>query len=112
MSTWPDLVTASLIGTERAAVPPAAISGLPAWADAPVDNPGPDNPFPDDPRDPAAVLLDRAALLTVARRAGRPPAHAEPLPAAEPDAAPAVSPAAGHRLARMLRGEHPDLLTE
>jgi hypothetical protein len=58
------------------------------------------------------VLLDRAVLLTVARRAGRPPEHAEPLPAAEPDPAPAVSPAAGHRLARMLGGEHPDLLTE
>jgi len=58
------------------------------------------------------VLLDRAALLTVARRAGRPPEDAEPLPVAEPDPAPAVSPAAGHRLARMLGGEHPDLLTE
>jgi hypothetical protein len=58
------------------------------------------------------VLLDRAALLTVARRAGRLPEHAEPLPAAEPDPAPAVSRAASQRLARMLAGEHPDLLTE
>ena len=112
MSTWPDLVTASLIGTERAAVPPAAISGLPAPADAAMDNPVPDNPFPDNPRDPPALLLDHAALLTVARRAGQPPGHAEPLPAAEPDPAPTVSPGAGHRLARMLGGEHPDLLTE
>ena len=79
-------------------MPPAAIPALPTLADA--------------PEDPAAVLLDRAALLTVARRAGRPPEQAEPLPAAEPDPEPAVSPAAGRRLARMLAGEHPDLLTE
>ncbi len=98
MSTWQDLVTASLIGTERSAVPPVAVPGVPTPADAPAD--------------PAAILLDRAALLTVARRGGRPPEHAEPLPAAEPDPAPAVSPAAGHRLARMLGGEHPDLLAE
>jgi hypothetical protein len=81
VSSWPDLVTASLIGTERTGVP-------------------------------AALLLDRAALLTVARRGGRPAGHAEPPPAAEPDPAPAVSPAAGRRLARMLGGEHPDLLAE
>jgi len=98
VSTWQDLVTASLIGTERSAVPPVAVPGVPTPADAPAD--------------PAAILLDRAALLTVARRGGRPPEHAEPLPAAEPDPAPAVSPAAGHRLARMLGGEHPDLLAE
>jgi hypothetical protein len=56
MSTWQDLVTASLIGTERAAVPLVAIPGVPTQADAPAD--------------PAAILLDRAALLTVARRGG------------------------------------------
>ena len=98
MSTWQDLVTASLIGTERSAVPLVAVPGVPSPADAPAD--------------PVATLLDRAALLTVARRGGRPAEHAEPLPAAEPDLAPAVSPAAGRRLARMLSGEHPDLLTE
>jgi hypothetical protein len=98
MSTWQDLVTASLIGTERTAVPPVAVPGVPIPADAPAD--------------PAAILLDRAALLTVARRGGRPLEKAEPPPGAEPDPAPAVSPAAGHRLARMLSGEHPDLLTE
>ena len=64
----------------------------------------------DAPADPAAILLDRAALLTVARRGGRPPEQAEPPPVAEPDPAPAVSRAAGHRLARILSGEHPDLL--
>jgi hypothetical protein len=62
--------------------------------------------------DPAGVLLDQAALLTAARRAGRPAGHAKPLPAAEPDRRPLLSPAAADRLAWMLRGEHPDLLTE
>jgi Family of unknown function (DUF5691) len=63
-------------------------------------------------QDPAAVLLDRAALLTAARRAGRRPGQADPLPAAGPDDRPVVSPDAGRRLARMLRGEYPDLLAE
>ena len=98
MSTWHDLVTASLIGTERSVVPAPAIPGLP--------------PAEDDTGDPAAVLLDRAALLTAARRAGRRPDHAEPLPVCEPDPRPAVSPAAAIRLAGMLSGGHPDLLTE
>ena len=114
MSTWQDLVTASLIGTERAEVPAATVPGLPGPADAAPDIPFPDNPALDSPvpYDPAALLLDRAALLTVARRGGRLAGQAEPLPAAEPDPAPAVSPAAGRRLARMLGGEHPDLLAE
>jgi Family of unknown function (DUF5691) len=100
MSTWQDLVTASLIGTERSEVPPAGIPGLltpdPAAA----------------PQDPAGVLLQRAALLTAARRAGRRPGQADPLPVAEPDDRPAVSTEAGRRLARMLGGQHPDLLAE
>ena len=104
VSTWQDLVTASLIGTERTGVPDAAVPGLPGPGGARPDTPAPD--------DPAALLLDRAALLTVARRGGRPAGQAEPPPAAEPDPAPAVSPAAGRRLARMLGGEHPDLLAE
>jgi hypothetical protein len=87
MSAWQDLVTASLIGTERAAVP-------------------------DAPADPASDLLDRAALLTAARRGGRRPERTEPLPAAVPDTAPPVSRAAGRRLAAMLGGDHADLLTE
>ena len=98
MSTWHDLVTASLIGTERSVVPAVAIPGLP--------------PAGDDTGDPAAVLLDRAALLTAARRAGRRPDRAEPLPVCELDSRPAVSPAAAARLARMLSGEYPDLLAE
>jgi Family of unknown function (DUF5691) len=97
MSTWQDLVTAALIGTERSRVPVVAVPGVPS---------------PAEPGDPAALLLDRAALLTVARRGGRPADRVEPLPAAEPDQAPAVSPAAEHRLARMLGGKYPELLTE
>jgi hypothetical protein len=79
-------------------VPAVAIPGLP--------------PADDDPGDPAAVLLDRAALLTAARRAGRRPDRAEPLPACEPDPRPMVSPVAARRLRRLISGEHPDLLTE
>ena len=104
MSTWQDLVTASLIGTERTGLPDTGVPGQPGPADARRPTQAPD--------DPAALLLDRAALLTVARRGGRPAGHAEPPPAAEPDPAPAASPAAGRRLARMLGGEHPDLLAE
>ena len=80
-------------------VPAVAIPGLP-----PADD--------DDPGDPAAVLLDRAALLTAARRAGRRPDRAEPLPVCAPDPRPTVSPAAARRLRRLISGEHPDLLTE
>jgi len=98
VSTWRDLVTASLIGTERSVVPAVAIPGL--------------HPADDDRGDPAAVLLDRAALLTAARRAGRRPDHAEALPVCAPDPRPAVSPAAARRLRRLISGEHPDLLTE
>ena len=107
MSTWHDLVTASLIGTERSVVPAPAIPGLPpaaelAFAAAAAGEGG----------DPAAVLLDRAALLTAARRAGRRPDRAEPLPVCEPDPRPLVSPAAARRLTRILGGEYPELLTE
>ena len=98
MTAWHDLVTASLIGTERTVVPAVRIPGLPRGED--------------DAGDPAAVLLDRAALVTAARRAGRRPDQAQPLPECENDPRPAVSPAAADRLARMLTGEYPGLLAE
>jgi hypothetical protein len=101
MTSWRDLVTASLIGTERAVVPAVSLPGLPPGAEA-AGGAG----------DSAAVLLDRAALATAARRAGRRPDHAEPLPECDRDPRPAVSPAAGARLERMLRGEYPGLLAE
>jgi hypothetical protein len=100
VSSWLDLVTASLIGTERSVVPPTEIPGVLTGDPGTVT------------QDPAAVLLDRAALLTAARRAGQRPGQAEPLPVAEPDYRPAVSQVAGHRLARILGGEYPDLLAE
>ena len=121
MSNWRDLVTASLIGTERAVVPQVEIPGL-----APVDTASAVTPPARLPRslaadeavrepgkapvDPAGVLLDRAALMTAARRAGQRPGPAEPLPACEPDPGPAVSPAAARRLVRIMGGEHSDLL--
>ena len=112
MSAWQDLVTASLIGTERAAVPAVPIPSAPARPRLPriahFRNVRCRMPRPT--RRP--LLLDRAALLTAARRGGRRPERAEPLTAAEPDTAPAVSRAAGRRLARMLSGEHADLLAE
>jgi Family of unknown function (DUF5691) len=126
VNTWHDLVTASLIGTERAPVPPVRIPGWPAPDDPAAGDQGAAKFTPSgvanqaparlDPAemllDPAEVLLDRAALLTAARRAGRAAGHAEPLPAAGPDPRPPVSRAAGDRLAWMLRGTHLDLLTE
>jgi hypothetical protein len=100
MSAWQDLVTASLIGTERAAVPVIPVPGSPSLDGAPAD--------------PAALVLDHAALLTAARRGGRAPGRAEPATgtAAEPETAPVVSQAAGRRLARLLGGEHAELLPE
>jgi hypothetical protein len=66
----------------------------------------------DQDADPAAVLLDRAALLTAARRAGCQPGHAEPPTAPDADPRPPVSITAGRRLARILSGENAELLTE
>jgi Family of unknown function (DUF5691) len=86
-SEWDDLVTAALIGTDRR------------------------------PRHEPADLLDRAAVLTAARRAGRLPgrlpgrATKTAVTAAE-DPRPAVGAAAAERLARMLRGTRSDLLPE
>ena len=151
MSKWKDLVTASLIGTERAVVPRVEIPGLatvdtasamaplvrlpgsPGSRDAvrepaagpvgPAEGPvssaeGPvssaEGPvgLAEGPVDPAGMLLDQAALMTAARRAGQRPGPAEPLPGCEPDPGPAVSPAAARRLARIMGGEHSDLLAE
>lgn len=98
--SWETILTAALIGTERAVVPPPPAGFAAAAAAAKPDS------------DPAGALLDQAALLAVARRAGRPVSKAEPPEPAEPTPRPAVSQAAGRRLARILNGENPDLLVE
>ena len=96
MSEWQAVLTAALIGSERAVVPP----------------PPPALPTTERAADPAAALLDQAALLTVARRAGYRAETAEPLAVAADDGSAAVSEAAGHRLARILGGENAELLHE
>jgi hypothetical protein len=67
--------------------------------------PPPPTAFSQAAADPAAALLDHAALLTVARRAGRRPERAGSPAPAGPDPRPLVSHAAGRRLARILAGD-------
>jgi hypothetical protein len=86
VTNWQAVLSAALIGSERAVVPPP-----------------PGAPVP--PADPAGALLDHAALLTVARRAGQLAGSAEPPEPAAADPRPAVSAAAGRRLRRILGGE-------
>jgi hypothetical protein len=90
---WQAVLSAALIGSERAVVPPP-----------------PGAPVP--PPDPAGALLDHAALLTVARRAGQLAGTADAPEPAAADPRPAVSAAAGRRLRRILGGENADLLHE
>ncbi|UUU31412.1 DUF5691 domain-containing protein [Streptomyces sp. CA-210063] len=97
-SSWEELVTTALLGTDRR-TPPGSVPGR----DAPV------------------ALLDAAAVETVRRRAGIRPvrAAARPEPVA-PDRRPPLPPAATRRLATMLadrpgtgggrRGAAPDLM--
>ena len=76
---WTELVTTALLGTDR--------RPLPDVADA----------------DPATVLLDRAALHTVSRRAGLLPGPAAPAtPPAPDDPRPALPQAATQRLSMLL----------
>src|SRR5512139_368419 len=83
--SWAGLVTAALLGTQR-------------------------RPLPGD--DPAGALLDRAALLTVRRRAGRRPGAAVPIAPAPDEQTPVVRPRAAARLARMMAGEQVRALPE
>jgi len=100
---WQAVLSAALIGAERAVVPPPPGAPVP-----PADPAG----APVAPLDPAGTLLDHAALLTVARRAGQLAGTAEPPAPAAADPRPAVSPAAGRRLRRILGGENAELLHE
>ncbi|MEU2281333.1 DUF5691 domain-containing protein [Streptomyces sp. NPDC013178] len=98
-STWEDLVTAALLGTDRR-TPPGAIPG----------------------RNAPAALLDAAAAETVRRRAGLRPGRAAPRPEPAPeDPRPALPAAAARRLWLLLadrsgsggggrRGTAPDLM--
>lgn len=93
---WGQFVAAALVGTERQDVPEAAVPGVG----------GPSG------SDPAARLLDGAALLAVQRRAGYVAATADPLEPAPAEDQERVPPPAGQRLARLLDGEHQRLLPE
>jgi hypothetical protein len=80
--SWPDLVTAALVGTDRGA------------------GSGPDG------------LLDSAARLTVARRVGRLPATAIPPDPCEENPRPVTGPAASDRIAAMVAGHRSVLIAE
>lgn len=82
-TTYEDLVTAATVGIAQRPITVTGLAG-PAGAHADVLDP-----------DPAAAVLDAAALLDVARRAGGLAATPVDLPApAPPDGAPELSPAA------------------
>ncbi|AWS45223.1 DUF5691 domain-containing protein [Streptosporangium sp. 'caverna'] len=83
---WEDLVSTALVGTDRRPQAGEAAGEI--------------------------ELLGRAAVHTLRMRAGRRPVASEPLSVAAPEEQPAVSRAAGGRLARILGGEQPRLLAE
>lgn len=94
---WAGLVTAAVLGTDRRPLP--------------VPEPGWDVSTRND--DPAVQLLDRAAAVATARRAGRRPAPPPPLVLPAPlDPRPVCPPAAAGVLARMLSGQFELLLGE
>lgn len=98
---YPDLVTAVTIGLNQRPLPVTALAG-PAGAHAAVLGTG----------DPAGLVLDAAALLTAARRAGL-RAGPTPLPGAAPaDLAPELSPVASSVVASAVRGDNPALLAD
>ncbi|WP_020579164.1 DUF5691 domain-containing protein [Actinopolymorpha alba] len=107
MSQWDALVSAALVGTERRPVPPTDLDSYDS-----LDSHDSLGATETADSDPAALLLDRAALLVALRRAGFRPAHRELPPPSRPDDGPAVSRAASHRLARILAGEHLGALPE
>ena len=94
---WAALVTTAVLGTNRRRLPAAELGWQPL-----VPSP-----------DPATELLNRAAAVVTARRAGV-TASRTPLliPAAPVDQRPMCSPAATRLLEGMLRGEHAVLLPE
>jgi hypothetical protein len=95
---WAALVGAAVLGTDRRPAP-VPLPGWDTWGHA---------------GDPAVALLDRAAAVVVARRAGacpeRPPAIV--VPAAPADDRPPCPVPCAVRLGRLLGGEHDLLLPE
>lgn len=106
MNTWNEHVSAALVGTRRRPAPALSDTALPDTA-LPDTAPGEAGGA-----DPAARLLDQAALLTVRRRAGVRPGTAEPIAAAPVETAPVVSPEAARRLRQILAGEQVRVLPE
>ncbi len=98
-SEWSALVATAVVGTDRRLPPPPA-HGWEAWGRA---------------SDPAVAVLDRAAAVVAARRAGGCPAdagdRAVPPPAPVDDRPPCPT-ACAARLGRVLAGEQPELLGE
>lgn len=95
---WADLVATAVLGTDRRPAPPAR-AGWDAWGSA---------------NDPAVALLDRAAAVVIARRAGACPAPAPnvDVPPAPADERPPCPHPIAVRLGRLLSGEHDELLPE
>ena len=98
---WAGLVTVAVLGTDRRPLP-VARAGWGATSSSPTSM-----------ADPAVELLDRAAGVATARRAGRRPAPAVPMTDPAPDdPRPPCPPTAANQLARMLGGQHDVLLPE
>jgi hypothetical protein len=97
VSTWTEHVTAALLGTQRRQAP--------ALPEAPA-------PVSDGSGDPAGRLLDQAAVLTAARRAGFRALRAEPIAPAPAETLPAVGPEAARRLRQILSGQQIRMLPE
>lgn len=94
---WAELRTTALLGTDRRPLPAASGSTALTAAAGAVDR-----------TDPAAALLELAALATVRRRAGLLAAEAPPAgPPVEPDGRPALPAAAARRLAVLTASRAP-----
>jgi hypothetical protein len=94
---WSNLLTAAVLGTDRHPLP----APQPGWESLTPT------------ADAAIELLNRAAAVATARRAGAKPGPARPAVApAPPDPRPTCSPVAANVLSTLLRGEHGVLLPE
>jgi hypothetical protein len=95
MTTWEELVAAATVGTGTR---PVAVVELPGAAAEHVGSVSPE--------EPAAAVLDAAALLLARRRAGRvlEPATGESPPPAAPESVPELSTLAADVLGRRLAG--------